>query len=421
MLKLGLFGKILIAFWLTLVGLGLVLTLLLGSFSSEDRMSLRLEPSLLLLLERTLELEGAEAAERQRMMIKRSTRRRITITRETQGARLPARETPTLRQAVAPDGTRYVLRYEGDQPRQISEAPAFALWGVLVTGLLFSIALAVYLSRPIRLLRDGFDRLAGGDLEVRLARRFGRRNDEFADLASDFDVMAERLGQLVRARDRLLNDVSHELRSPLTRLQLAVGLARQDPARMEASLRRIEAEAHKLDVLVAELLALARAESGADFGVFFDPVGVISEVVTDAGLEARAKGCRIAWGEPDSAENERPVIAGSTELFRRAIENVIRNAIRFSPAGTSVEVTADVVAGPPRFRIAIRDRGPGVDSALVDKLSEPFVRADQGGTGLGLSIANRAIRAHHGTLTCRNREGGGFVVEITVPAQQSRD
>jgi two-component system OmpR family sensor kinase len=417
--KLGLFGKILIAFWLTLLALAAALTVVLGSASKEDRSSLRLGPSFLLVLERTLEREGANSAERQRRLLTRSVRTRITIAEDGLRPDFERSESATLRQAVAPDGRTFVIRYHREPAYEVSEVPAFAVWGAAVAGLLFSVAIAAYLSRPLRLLRDGFDRLAGGDLEIRLAGRVGRRSDEFGDLARDFDVMAERLGQLVVARDRLLNDVSHEFRSPLTRLQLAVGLARQDPERTEASLSRIEQEAHRLDLLVDGLLTLARAESGADIEGFFDPVGVVADVVADAGLEANAKGCCIAWTEPLVAEDERPVVAGSPELLRRAVENVLRNAIRFLPPRASIEVTVEIRTAPPVYRIVVQDQGPGVQPELIDKLFEPFVRADQSGTGLGLAIAKRAVRAHHGSITCRNRQGGGLAVVIELPAQQA--
>lgn len=417
-MKIGLLGKILLAFSLTLVALGLVLTVLLGTFSAEDRSSLRLARPFLLVLERTLEQEGQLAAERQRLLIKRSIRDRITIAPETGAGGLPLNESVTVRRAMAPNGKSFLLRFQPDLDRKLSDVPMFALWGILATGLLFSFALAAYLTWPLRLLRDGFERLAAGDLDVRLAPRLGRRNDEIADLAHDFDVMAARLSQLVTARDRLLNDVSHELRSPLTRLQLAIALAWQDPARTTASLKRIEQEADKLDLLVGELLTLALAESGADVGSgFFDPVGVITAVVADAELEAHAKGCGIEWTAPSMLERNRPLMAGSAGLFRRAIENVVRNAIRFSPEGASIEIAVEIMAAPPLYRIAVRDRGPGVTPELIEKLFDPFVRADQGGTGLGLAIAKRAIRAHHGTIACRNRENGGFAVEIEVPAR----
>lgn len=418
-MRLGLFGKILAAFWATLVALGLVLMLLFGSTPYQDRPTVRLAPSFLGLLENTLEREGPNAAERERRMLEGSMRERITIARADTGAAVA--ETATRRLAVAPDGGTYVLEFRRDRSRALSKVSKKALWGGALAGLLFSVGLAWYLGRPVRLLRDGFHRLAEGALDVRLGPSIGRRNDEIADLARDFDRMADRLGQLVTARDRLLNDVSHELRSPLTRLQLAIGLARQDRARRETSLNRIEHEAQKLDRLVDELLTLARAESGAEVTEFFDPVGVVEATICDAELEAEAKGVIFALQSETLEEEARPVVAGSAELFHRAIENVVRNAVRFAPSGSGVEIEATLLEAPLRYRIAVLDRGPGVAPELVDKLLEPFVRADRSGTGLGLAIANRAIRAHGGTIACSNRPGGGFAVEIEVGATKLPD
>jgi two-component system OmpR family sensor kinase len=230
--------------------------------------------------------------------------------------------------------------------------------------------------------------------------------------------MAVRLRQLITARDRLLNDVSHELRSPLTRLQLAIGLARQDPSRTEDSLDRIDREARKLDAMVHELLALSRAESGAaeEVNEYFDPIAVVESVVSDAQFEAQMGGRSISVAMPGVEEPLRPSVRGSAELVRRAIENVVRNALRFSPAGGAVEVVVGIERDPLRYRFAVADEGAGADAAALGKLFDPFVRGDPAGVGLGLAIARRAILAHGGEISARNRAEGGFVVEIEIPA-----
>jgi two-component system OmpR family sensor kinase len=230
--------------------------------------------------------------------------------------------------------------------------------------------------------------------------------------------MAVRLRQLITARDRLLNDVSHELRSPLTRLQLAIGLARQDPARTEDSLDRIDREARRLDAMVHELLALARVESGAadEVNEYFDPLAVVESVVSDAQFEAQMGSRSITVAMPGLEEQRRPSVRGSAELVRRAIENVVRNALRFSPTGGTVEVVVDIDQDPLRYRFAVADEGAGADAAALGKLFDPFVRGDPEGIGLGLAIAKRAILAHGGEIFARNRAEGGFVVEIQIPA-----
>lgn len=420
-MRLGLFGKILIAFWATLIVLGIFLALVFASTPYEDRPAVRLAPSILLLLSRTLERDGAVAAERDRLLLEGGMRDRITISRAATTS-ISSQKFAAIRRAIGPDGHAYVLAYDRERPRKLSRVSKKSLWGGAAAGLVFSVALGWYMGQPIRLLRNGFHRLAQGDLAVRLGPSVARRNDEIADLARDFDVMAERLGQLVTARDRLLNDVSHELRSPLTRLQLAVGLARQDRERHAASLDRIEQETAKLDSLVDELLTLARAESGAEGGDYFDPSAMIARALKDAELEAGAKSVRLFFAPMDGPEDCRPAMAGSAALFQRAIENIVRNAIRFSPESAAIHVITELSPGPPqRYRILVLDKGPGVAPELLDQLFEPFVRADPSGTGLGLAIAQRAIAAHGGMITCSNRPGGGFVVEVEIPVTMLSD
>ena len=229
-MKLRLFGKILLAFWLTLFvmsqGFWLVYEGDRGPLPSSDRTAIRIAPPVLTLLARRVATSGPAEAQRDRLLLPRQFRDRISI--------LPSSVEQQLRKsggfrvtqdAVAPNGHRYVLVY---QPSGKSsgplDIPAKLLWGSAAAGLIFSLALTIYLTRPLMMLREGFRRVAQGDLDVQLEHKVGRREDEISDLARDFDLMAVRLRQLITARDRLLNDVSHELRSPLTRLQLASGL-----------------------------------------------------------------------------------------------------------------------------------------------------------------------------------------------------
>jgi two-component system OmpR family sensor kinase len=172
--------------------------------------------------------------------------------------------------------------------------------GSVVGALFFSGVLAFYLTRPVQRIRKGFASLAGGDLATRLRPQIGRRRDEIADLAKDFDTMAERLQQLVLMRDQLLHDVSHELRSPLARLNQAIALVRQDPANTDTSLRWIETEIRRLDELVGELLSLARAESGeSSRDQYFDLPALIDTVVANANFEARAQSVTVKFNPAD--------------------------------------------------------------------------------------------------------------------------
>ncbi|MBX2829989.1 MAG: HAMP domain-containing protein [Rhodospirillales bacterium] len=314
----------------------------------------------------------------------------------------------------------------------IAEIPQRSRWKVpspliylgMIGALIFSAVLAWYLTRPIVKLRDGFEELSKGNLDHRLGKTIGRRRDEIADLARDFDVMAERLQRLVASRDRLLNDVSHELRSPLARMQLAVALARQKPEKSVTSLDRIEKEAVRLDELVGELLTLSRVESGAaQHQTWIGIDHLLGRVVGDARFEAEATGVIVSadFGGRQSEGGKLPVLMGSPELLRRAFENVVRNALRHSSEGQVVHITADDDRDQEQFCITITDEGPGIEHDKLEDLFEPFVRgaanAWGAGFGLGLSIAQRAIRAHGGDIEIQNRDEGGLRVLIFLPYQ----
>ncbi|MBO6773120.1 MULTISPECIES: ATP-binding protein [unclassified Thalassospira] len=339
------------------------------------------------------------------------------------------KEYPAFEQVVTGPGGENI-RLIFDVSDVIAEIPQRSRWKVpnpliilgSIGGLVFSGVLAWYLTRPILKISDGFEELSRGNLDYRLGKTIGRRRDEIADLARDFDVMADRLQRLVAARDRLLNDVSHELRSPLARMQLAVGLARQSPDKSATSLDRIEKEAVRLDELVGELLTLSRAESGAArHQSWIDLDHLLGRVVSDARFEADATGVIVDadFGARPSGDHNVPVLMGSPELLRRAFENVVRNALRHSGEGQIVKITATDDTDHQQFRIDISDEGPGIDGDKLDELFEPFVRGQSnawgGGFGLGLSIAQRAIRAHGGDIKIRNRDQGGLLVTILLP------
>ena len=290
----------------------------------------------------------------------------------------------------------------------------------LLASLAFSALLAWSLTKPIRHLRRAAAALAEGRLDTRVAPLMGRRADELADLGHDFDQMARRLQQLIASQRRLLHDVSHELRSPLARLQAAIGLARQNPERTEAMLERIERDAVRLDGLVGELLALARLEAGSTLPPLetVDLIDLVAAIVDDARFEARASGRDVTFSGDATA-----MATVRAELIHRAFENVIRNAVKYTGEGTVVEVGARLreESGnqPGAFVLAVADRGPGVPTEELEAIFEPFQRARSGapagGFGLGLAIARRAIEAHGGHIGARNREGGGLVVEIELP------
>ncbi|MGY2491959.1 sensor histidine kinase [Cupriavidus sp. CP313] len=330
-----------------------------------------------------------------------------------------------VKHAVDPESNEWELRYTLPPETgswSIRELFRFYLeveWAIpaALGGLVFSAILAWYLSRPFQRLRNGFRRLADGQLTTRLQPSMGRCRDEIADLTNDFDRMAERLQQLVLARDQLLHDVSHELRSPLARLSLAVALAGQDARTPTEPLQRIESELERLDDLVGELLSLSRRESGeSELDAYFDMRALVDAVVADASFEAQAKGIALV---ARIETEQQTLMQGSAELIRRAIENIIRNAIQFSAQGDSVEVSLSVDADPHQVVVQIADRGPGVQEADLCRMQEPFVRLHNGlsrqGYGLGLAIASRAVSSHRGTLVSANRADGGLVVTVRLP------
>jgi two-component system sensor histidine kinase CpxA len=284
-------------------------------------------------------------------------------------------------------------------------------WWMMAAGVFLCYLLAYYLTNPVRKLQRAVERFGRGDLS---ARSNPRRRDELGDLGRTFDRMADRIQTLVDAEHRLLLDISHELRSPLARLRVAVELARSGENR-ERQLDRIDKEAERLNSLVGGLLQVTRAE-GDPGSLRREPVRIdqlLEELVADASLEAQARGAqvRLASAPPVTVE-------GDAELLRRAIENVIRNAIRHAPEGTAVEASLEVAHG--RAVVHIRDYGPGVPEEALPRIFDAFYRVEtdrdraSGGAGLGLSIARRAVELHKGFISARNAQPG-LLVEIDLP------
>ena len=216
--------------------------------------------------------------------------------------------------------------------------------------------------------------------------------------------------------DRLLADVSHELRTPLARLNLAIELARQDPAKLSTSLDRINKEAAKLDEMVGELLTLSKLESGQSRGEdYFNFAEVVRAVVQDARYEASAKGVEVRLDIKPEDENFEWIALGSGRLMSRAIENIIRNAVRYSPEGGKVAAQLRHIDG--NFNLVVTDEGPGVPQDAMASLFKPFgVSADGSGFGLGLAIAQRAIAVHGGSISARNRPTKGLKMTVSLPA-----
>jgi signal transduction histidine kinase len=293
--------------------------------------------------------------------------------------------------------------------------PDHLFW--LGASLLLCYWLALNLTRPVRDLQKTVERFGQGDLSARLN---STRRDELGQLARAFDRMATRIETLLAAERRLLLDISHELRSPLARLGVAVELARSGD-NTESALNRIQKESDRLNALVGQLLQVTRAE-GDPASLRHDPIRLdhlVEQIVDDARIEAAARGCQIDVNAPGPI-----TVAGDAELLRRAIENVIRNAIRYSPADGAVEVRLQT--DNARAFVDVRDRGPGVPEEALPHLFNAFYRVDpdrgraSGGIGLGLSIARRAIELHKGSIRAKNADPGlevvmEFPVKETAP------
>lgn len=328
-------------------------------------------------------------------------------------------------QVIGPNGEHYLLRFDiGELRKEFRFAPPALqrylhipgpiLWIGAISGLLFSAMMAWNLARPLNQLRAGFGQVAQGDLSVRLLPAMRRRHDEISEVARDFDSMVERLEVLVSAREQLLHDVSHELRSPLARLQLAIGLARQNDSHVESCLQRIEREAERMDKMIGELLTLSRTENAAVNEEYFDLLGLVNAVVNDARYEGQVPGVEIIL---HSGEYEDYTIKGMAELMRRALDNIIRNALRFSSQGQAVTVT--LKQSEREWFIDVADSGPGVEKGKLSSIFDPFIRIDSPqsgkGYGLGLAIARKAVMAHGGRIEAMNREPSGLLIRISLP------
>lgn len=324
-----------------------------------------------------------------------------------------------------PDGHCYTLITElppePPVPFGFRGVPGLGILIAIISSGLVCYILARYLTAPIVRLRAATQKLASGDLTARAGMPSSRRHDETAELVRDFDRMAERLQTLVTAQQRLLTDISHELRSPLARLNVALELARQrSGSDASSALDRIDRETTRLNEMIQRLLTLVRLEAG-DNSLERSPVHLqplLQEIARDATFEAQSRHCRV-----DVESLADCVVSGNASLLHSAIENVVRNAIRYTEEGTSVQLRLESQSGPagPQAVLRVADSGPGVPEDALDKLFRPFYRLDDargrqtGGAGLGLAITARSVSLHGGTVQARNRAEGGLVVEIRLP------
>jgi signal transduction histidine kinase len=324
-------------------------------------------------------------------------------------------------QVVDVDGRAYgialVPAHHGLEGVELTEMRIAVLILALIATGIASGLLTRSITRPVRALGAATRAIAGGDLAVRLDPAVSGRRDELGTLGRDFDAMAQRLAELLQGREQLLRDVSHELRSPLARMRVAAGLARQPGSDTGREITRIESEIDRLDRLIGQMLHLSRldARAGLPLDEQVDLVDLIDGIARDAAFEAQAHDVGVHWQPPATSEWVR----GNAALLASAVENVVRNAIAYSPARGTVSVELRRTASG--HAIVVSDRGPGVPAAELERIFEPFHRVaesrtrDSGGDGIGLAITSRVMAAHGGRACAENRPGGGLVVTLSLP------
>jgi len=329
----------------------------------------------------------------------------------------PSRMAP---QIVGADGATYTVLFTLRRPSIFGalSLPAISLTILLIALIVSALTswwLAEHLTAPIRRMQAGARALASENLDVRVSAGLEDRRDELAVLARDFDAMADQLRANRAATTQLLRDISHELRSPLARMRVALGLARQPPSDFARQLDRLEKEIERLDSMIGQVLKLARLQGTDALGhrQNFEFDEMIDAVARDANFEGAIKNCQVNLKGAAHAS-----VVGNRELMSSAIENVLRNAVRYSPPKSSVDISVVRSTG---LDIVIRDHGPGVPPADLQRIFEPFYRVaesrdrDSGGEGIGLAITARVMQAHGGTAKASNAPDGGLEVRLSLP------
>ncbi|MCJ8272869.1 MAG: ATP-binding protein [Psychrosphaera sp.] len=310
-----------------------------------------------------------------------------------------------------------VGRYDPHPMMRFKSLPLWLRLGLpLAISAFLSLFVAMSITNPILSLRNAHRSLAQGNLDTR-SNGVALRNDELGQLGQDFDDMADKISQLLAAQKRLLGDVSHELRSPLARMQIALGLAIQpDSKDLERHLLRIELEANRLDDMIGDVLRLSRLESQLQNIELF-PLSLkslLSYLVKDANFEAKGDEKAVTLDAVADAN-----VMGDQALLASAFENVVRNAVKYTEQKTTVAVTLQIDAG--QVIVKVRDFGPGVPASALSQLFQPFYRVSDsrqrssGGTGLGLAIAEKSIRSHGGSIIAHNHQEQGLEVTVKLP------
>lgn len=350
---------------------------------------------------------------------------------EPEVPRLVSQATPEGYREREPDMERFAisLRDEAGRPtawtlvgvnprpspvQRVLEREAQRLVLIVVVAGLVSLLLARFLSRPLLKLRKATARIAQGDLSVRVTPELGRAGGELLALGRDFDAMAERLEAILESQKRLLRDVSHELRSPLTRLQAAIVLSAHRGGLDALDRERIEREIRRMDALIGDILRYSRLEDSASIARRLVRLEeVLREITEDARVEADSRGVRVELHAPSGLR-----VVGDPDLLHSAFENLVRNAVRHCATGGIVAIVATAGA---QIRVEVLDAGPGVPEELLERIFEPWFRVPGAtgpgtGTGLGLAIARRVFAMHGGSVVARRRAQGGLALDVHLPA-----
>ncbi|AIR91667.1 sensor histidine kinase [Pseudomonas cremoricolorata] len=435
----SLFWRILASFWLA-IALVAGLSLLLGHMLNQDAWILSRHPGLSGLASEwteRYERDGINAA--QRFLERRKQRYKVDVQvlndsgeavvpgtfprraadfearQHNDDRRLPWRRL-TQEYTSPTSNETYLLIYRIPHPeldawhRDSLLWPLSALGIALVVLTLFSLLVTLSITRPLSRLRGAVHDLGQTSYQQTSLARLAGRRDEFGVLANDFNKMGARLQSMIASQRQLLRDVSHELRSPLARLRIALALAeRADAEQRQALWPRLARECDRLEDLISEILELARVDAEQPHAEPVDLNALLGSVRKDAQLSS---------DEPDIRLQAEPglTLQGWPVLVERALDNLVRNAVRFNPPGQPVEVQA--VREPGRIIVSVRDHGPGVADEHLPRLGEPFFRApgqQASGHGLGLAIARRAVERHGGHLHLRNHPCGGFEARLELP------
>ncbi|OWV85269.1 histidine kinase [Rhizobium sp. R635] len=416
-----LFWKFFATIWLTLATTLTVIIVIVNLFQipppGRDR-EYQERATILNLTANVLTRDGEEAAQRFIRTSEVTAPLGLTLSKIA-GPSVCAGEGTAETRSVLKDGICYRISVAPEPSFLLNIMDNLALlvpWlSIFVSSTVAAAALARYLIRPVVHLRDGLSALAHGRFDVRIGDKMAGRRDEVTALAHDFDSTAARLQELQDAQQRLFHDVSHELRSPLSRLQAAVGVLRQSPAKLGAMLERMDREVERLDTLVGEVLTLARLTAGAGLPLktqTLDVIELLNEILGDAAFEAQAREVSITTSVDGIFRAE---VEG--ELIYRALENVVRNAVKYTADHSFISVSCETAAD--RLKICVTDQGPGVKRDELERIFQPFSRGKdavpRGGYGLGLAITRQAIERHGGRVHASLPEAGGLAITLELP------